>query len=169
MNLMGDSSPPGCRASPNANPAAPFDPPSSTPAHKLRCFVCPCAGVVFLLMGCVEMAPRQEVDRLAGDVQRVEQTQAALAVRVDKVETDITGIAGDVSAVKITTTKEITNEVWPWLLTGLGALVIAGVVALLIVWWIVRTHSYEHQKPRVLAKMRREEEARRLAADDSPQ
>ncbi len=110
-----------------------------------------------ILWGCQSLTGTP-TSQPAERIDRIEQTQAGIAARVEEIETEVTGIksevntqGGDVAALKnevsITKNKSIINDVWPWLLTGLGSLMVLVAGCLLLVRMWVRKNSYLRQKP----------------------
>lgn len=111
-----------------------------------------------LLAGCQSIQGGGATSRPAEKIDRIEQTQAGIAARVEAMETRVTGIesdmrfqAADISAVKgvldVKINKSVVNDVWPWLLSGLAAILLLGGTALLMVRIWIRGNSYLKQKP----------------------
>lgn len=118
-------------------------------------------GAAFCLISCkasaVQSAPPVQAER----VDRLEQTQAGIVARVEKVETTVGDIKtqvdaqikaelGNIQAGLINTTKteanNITNDIVPWLRAGVAVIAIGGLVAVVIVFLIVRKYRYTAEK-----------------------
>jgi len=96
------------------------------------CAVAGVMGLVSLLVGCQLLSQ----GNLPLRVDRLEQVQAALALRVEKI---------DAAVISYRDSRVITNDPWPWLLSGLTFVVVVGSLFLVRKW--IRIYSYLHQKP----------------------